>query len=63
MNAPQTRLDEFLMRVAQLGALRGEKANYRLFSDLKRELEREFPALHPSAYTRAVQAIATAAGV
>lgn len=63
MNAPHPPLEAFLARVRELGYLRDGRPNYRLYDALKADLMRDFPALHPGEYTRAVQVIARAAGV
>jgi len=60
MNAPQDRLALFL---APLAATQPKQADYRRYAELKRRLERDFAALPPADYERAITIIARATGV
>lgn len=61
MNAPD-RLTVFLDRARQLGAMRPGKS-WRLYEQLKRDLDRDFPGLSPEQRDAAIRVIAEAAGV
>lgn len=63
MNAHQTRIEAFLARVSAMGLHSTGQPNYRLYGDLKRDLERDHPGLHPSVYDRVIAAISRATGV
>lgn len=59
-----TSLERFLAHVATVGAMRSRRdPDWRLYGELKRQLDRECPPLEPGQYDRAIAAIAKATGV
>jgi len=62
MNAPDP-YTRFLALVRTMGAARRVDYDYRLYEEMKRQFQRDFPGASPAEYERAMRAISKAAGV
>ena len=62
MNAPDA-YTRFLALVRTMGAARRVDSDYRLYEEMKRQFQRDFPEAAPAEYERAMRAISRAAGV
>lgn len=62
MNAPDA-YTRFLALVRTMGAARRVDCDYRLYEEMKRQFQRDFPNASPAEYEQAMRAISRAAGV
>lgn len=63
MNAPDDAYTRFLALVRTMGAARRVDCDYRLYEEMKRQFQRDFPEASPEQYTAAMVALARACNV